>query len=65
MKKVNVTAVVLASVALVTAIAALAVGIVALVKSCGRKRLNALEYNYIVPDEDEEEENIGSDTLAF
>lgn len=65
MKKSNTAAVVISITALAAAIAALAVGIVALVKSCGRKRLNASEYNYIVPAEDEEEENIGSDTLAF
>ncbi len=65
MKKTNITAIVLASAALATAIGALVVGIIALVKSCGGKRLTAAEYNYITPTEDEEEENIGSDTLAF
>lgn len=65
MKKANITAIVLASTALAAAIAALAVGIIALVKSCGGKRLTAAEYNYMAPAEDEDEENIGSDTLAF
>ncbi len=66
MKKANITAIVLASAALAAAIAALVVGIIALVKSCAGKRMTAAEYNYFTQSEDDdEEENIGSDTLAF
>jgi len=68
MKKANITAIVLASTALAASIAALAVGIIALVKSCAGKRITASEYSYISPADpadDEEEQNIGSDTLAF
>ncbi len=66
MKKANVTAIVLSAAALAVSIAALVVGIIALVKSCAGKRMSAAEYSYFTrPEDDEEEENIGSDTLAF
>lgn len=59
-------ALVLAILAAVMSAAALAVGIVALVKSCAGKRVTAAEYSGYVPsDEDDDEENLGSDTLAF
>lgn len=65
MKKTNVVAVVLASVAAAASIAALILAIVSLVKSCGVKKIAAAEYNYYgLPDEDEED-SLGSDTLAF
>lgn len=66
MKKSNVVAIVLASVAAAAGIAALAISIVSLVKSCGVKRISKAEYNYYgMPDSDDEEEHLGSDTLAF
>ena len=66
MKKSNVVAIVLASVAAAAAIAALAIAIVSLVKSCGVKKISKAEYNYYgIPDADDEEEHLGSDTLAF
>lgn len=66
MKKSNTAAVVISITALAAALAALAVGIIALVKSCRARRLTAAEYSCFTPDEDnEDEENIGSDTLAF
>lgn len=65
MKKSNVVAIVLASVAAAAAIAALVIAIVSLVKSCGAKKISTAEYNYYgIPDADEED-NLGSDTLAF
>lgn len=66
MKKSNVVAIVLASVAAAAAVAALVIAIVSLVKSCGVKKISTSEYNYYgIPDSDDEEENLGSDTLAF
>lgn len=66
MKKANITAIVLAASALAVSAAALVIGIIALVKSCAGKRMTAAEYNYFTQSEDDEdEENIGSDTLAF
>ena len=67
MKKSNVVAIVLASVAAAASIAALVVAIISLVKSCGSKKITAAEYNYYgLPDEeDDEEDTIGRDTLAF
>lgn len=66
MKKSNVVAIVLASVAAAAAIAALAVAIVSLVKSCGVKKISSAEYNYYgIPEDADEEEHLGSDTLAF
>ncbi len=65
MKKSNVVAIVLAAVAAAAAIAALVIAIVSLVKSCGVKKISNAEYNYYgIPDADEED-TIGSDTLAF
>lgn len=66
MKKSNVVAIVLASVA-AASIAALVVAIISLVKSCGTKKLTAAEYNYygLSDDEENEEDTLGSDTLAF
>ncbi len=65
MKKSNVVAIVLASVAAAAAIAALVIAIVSLVKGCGAKKISTAEYNYYgIPDEDEEDV-LGSDTLAF
>ena len=62
----NTAALVLAILAAVMSAAALAVGIIALVKSCAGKRVTAAEYNcFNQTDEDEDEENIGSDTLVF
>lgn len=65
MKKISVTAIVLSSAAFVMSAAALALGIIAVVRCCAGRRMSASEYNFVVPEEDEEEENIGSDTLAF
>ncbi len=66
MKKSNVVAIVLASVAAAAAVGALVIAIISLVKSCGVKKITAAEYNYYgVPETDDEEENLGSDTLAF
>ena len=65
MKKSNVVAIVLASVAAAAAIAALAVAIVSLVKSCGVKKISTAEYNYYGIPDDDEEDALGSDTLAF
>ncbi|MCM1022942.1 MAG: hypothetical protein NC395_02640 [Prevotella sp.] len=68
-QKSSAASLVLAILAMIMSAAALAVGITALVRSCAdsaAKRVTAAEYNYIRPDgEDDEEENIGSDTLAF
>ena len=65
MQKSNVVAIVLASVAAAAGIAALVIAIVSLVKSCGVKKISKAEYNYYgIPDIDEEE-HLGSDTLAF
>ncbi len=66
MKKSNALAITLSAVALLMSAAALAIGIVALVKSCAGKRITAAEYNcFAQSDDSEDEENIGSDTLAF
>ncbi len=67
MKKSNVVAIVLASVAAAASIAALVIAIISLVKSCGSKKLTAAEYNYygLSDDEENEEDTLGSDTLAF
>lgn len=66
MKKSNVVAIVLSSVAAAAAVAALAIAIVSLVKSCGVKKISTAEYNYYgIPETDDEEEQLGSDTLAF
>ncbi|MDE6764377.1 MAG: hypothetical protein K2N26_10230 [Oscillospiraceae bacterium] len=62
----NAAALVLAILAAVMSAAALAVGIIALVRSCSGKRVTAAEYNcFSQSDDDDDEENIGSDTLAF
>ena len=66
----NTAALVLAILAAVMSAAALAVGIIALVKNCAGyagKRVAAAEYNYFSQhdDDDDDEENIGSDTMAF
>ena len=62
----NTAALVLSILAAVMSAAALAVGIIALVKSCAGKSVTAAEYNcFSQPDEDDDEENIGSDTLVF
>lgn len=68
-------ALVLAIMAAVMSAAALAVGIIAFVKGCAGNRVTAAEYNSFIPpensDDDEngdncdDENNIGSDTLAF
>ena len=66
MKKSNVFAIVLSSVAAAAAVDALAIAIVSLVKSCGVKKISTAEYNYYgIPETDDEEEQLGSDTLAF
>ena len=50
----------------VMALIALILSIVALVKSCTGRRVTTDEYNYFVDDSDDEgDESIGSDTLAF
>lgn len=68
-QKSNTAALVLSILAAVMSAAALAVGIIALVRSFSGgsgKRLSASEYNcYIRHDDDDEEEDLGSDTLAF
>lgn len=67
-------ALVLAIMAAVMSAAALAAGIIALVKSCAGNRVTAAEYNSFVPPENSEddengddcdEDSLGSDTLAF
>ena len=66
MKRSNVVSIVLSAVAVAASIAALALAIVSLVKSSGVKKITAAEYNYYgIPDDDEDEDNLGSDTLAF
>ncbi|MBD5146882.1 MAG: hypothetical protein HDT21_13390 [Ruminococcus sp.] len=68
-QKSNTAALVLSILAAVMSAAALAVGIIALVRSfagSSGRRLSPSEYDcYISHDDDDEEENIGSDTLAF
>lgn len=65
-QKSNAAALVLAILAAVMSAAALAVGIIALVKSSAGKRVTAAEYSGFMPsDDDDDEENIGSDTLVF
>ena len=63
-----------ASAALVLAIiaAALAAGVIALVKGCAGNRVTAAEYNSFIPPENvgddesgDDEDSIGSDTLVF
>ena len=57
MKKSNVVSIVLSAVAAAASIAALALAIVSLVKSCGVKKITAAEYNYYgIPDDDEDED---------
>lgn len=71
-RKGSAASLVLAILAMIMSAAALTVSIIALVRSIANsagKRVTAAEYNYIRPAEydsdDEDEENIGSDTLAF
>ncbi|MDE6600274.1 MAG: hypothetical protein K2K34_09380 [Oscillospiraceae bacterium] len=69
-QKSNTAALVLSILAAVMSAAALAVGIIALVRSFAGgsgKRLSPSEYDCYIrhDDDDDEEENIGSDTLAF
>ncbi|MBP1560912.1 MAG: hypothetical protein J6C96_06690 [Oscillospiraceae bacterium] len=64
MKKDNIVSIIIAAAAFALSAAALAAGIVALVKSCGKNKISASEYNFACPDCGEDEE-LGSDTLAF
>lgn len=71
-RKSNAAALVLAILAAVMSAAALAVGITALIKSCAGNRVTAAEYNSFIPSENggddentDDEDTIGSDTLAF
>ncbi len=64
-------ALVLAIIAVMSA-AALAAGVIALVKGCAGNRVTAAEYNSFIPPENvgddesgDDEDSIGSDTLVF
>lgn len=72
MKKTNTVALVLSIIAAAVSAAALAVAIVALVKSLGRNKITVSEYDFYDGSADRsdygdisEEDDIGSDTLAF
>lgn len=64
MKKSNVLSLIISVAAFALSAAALVIGVVALVKSCGGNRICASEYNFADLDDDEDED-LGSDTLAF
>lgn len=72
MKKSNTVALVLSIIAAVVSAAALAVAIVALVKSFGKNRITVSEYDFYEDSaarsdygDISDEDDIGSDTLAF
>ena len=66
MKKTNTVALVLSIIAAAVSAAALAVAIVALVKSLGKNKITVSEYDFYDGSADiSEDDDIGSDTLAF
>lgn len=65
MKNLRIVCFTISIVSAVIALIALILSIVALVKSCSGRKVTTDEYNYFDDDDDNGDDSIGSDTLAF